>query len=72
MRRKKHPGKFRVFHRVWWKANPTWPNGKEPHAGKKYTINYFETEESARACAMAWNAAHDPGPMSRKAEYEEV
>lgn len=65
-------GSFHVFTRVWWKRNPEWPNGREPHLGRKTTINWFQTEESARAACKQYNDSHDPGPMSRKAEYEEV
>ena len=65
-------GKYRVFHRTWWKRNKNWPDGKEPHAGKKHFVAWADTEAEARAICKRWNAAHDPGPLSDKAEYEEA
>lgn len=67
----RHKARYHVFTRVWWKRNAEWPDGREPHMGRKTTINYFHTEESARAACKQWNAQNDPGPMSRKAEYED-
>jgi hypothetical protein len=62
---------YRVFTRTWWQRNPAWPNGREPGAGRKHTIRRnVETEEQAREICRAWNASHDPGFLSRKAEYE--
>ena len=72
MRKRAPKGSFRVFVRSWWRDNPEWPNGLEPHAGRKTTICWFMTEESARAAAQAYNATHNPGRYSRKAEIEEV
>lgn len=63
---------YRVFVRNWWKNNPAWPNGLEPHAGRKTTIRRrVETEEEARRVCQEYNASHKPGRFSRKAEYEE-
>lgn len=62
---------YRVFTRTWWKRNPNWPGGREPGTGRKYSIARFvETEEQARAIARRYNDSHDPGFLSRKAEYE--
>ena len=61
---------FRIFTRTWWVANPSWPNGLEPGAGRKTTIGYAATEREARLHCAQWNAAHKPGRLSRKAEYE--
>jgi len=63
---------YRCFHRTWWVANPSWPNGREPGAGKKSHIAYADTVEEARAVCRSWNETHDPGPLSRKAEFEET
>lgn len=64
---------YRVFHRVWWKPNSSWPNGLEPYgAARKTTIALVRTEEEAQAIAREWNRTHEPGLYSRKAEYEEV
>lgn len=62
---------FDVYHRTWWRRNPAWPNGREPGAGRKTYIAKRVTEEEARAICKQWNATHDPGPLSRKAEFEE-
>lgn len=63
---------YYVFTRVWWKPNPSWPDGREPYAGApRRTIAKGCTYEEARAIAKEWNATHDPGPMSRKAEFDE-
>ena len=40
---------YKVFTRAWWRDNPKWPNGLEPHAGPKRTICYASTEREARA-----------------------
>lgn len=60
---------FKVFHRTWWKANPSWPDGREPCIGKSITVGWAETEDQARAMCAAWNADHKPGKYSDKAEY---
>lgn len=60
---------YTIFTRTWWRNNPACPNGLEPNAGRKTTIAHAETEEEARAICQRWNAAHDPGRLSRKAEY---
>lgn len=41
-------------------------------AGRKHTVGRFHTEEEARAFAQEWNRTHRPGPLSRKAEYEDA
>ena len=63
---------YKVFTRTWWRNNPEYPNGLEPHAGKRTMINIASTEEEARAICKMWNAEHKPGRLSRKAEYEEA
>ena len=63
---------YRVFTRTWWKQNPSWPGGREPGAGRKTTIaRNVQTVDEARAICTRYNEAHDPGFLSRKAEYEE-
>lgn len=64
---------YNVFVRTWWKKNPSWPNGREPSAGpKRYIRRRVPTIEEARSICKEWNANHDPGPLSRKAEFEEA
>ena len=33
---------YDCFQRTWWKDNSDWPNGLEPHAGRK---NYYFKNE---------------------------
>jgi hypothetical protein len=42
---------YRIFTRTWWKSNSSWPGGREPHMGRKYTIATAHTEEAARDIA---------------------
>ena len=64
---------YRVFVRTWWKANKAWPSGLEPHAGRKTTLHRrVATEDEARRICREYNSTHDPGRLSRKAEYEET
>jgi hypothetical protein len=62
---------YNVFHRTWWKENPSWPNGLEPGAGKKMAIGEADTEDEAREMCREWNKAHKPGRYSDKAEFED-
>jgi len=62
---------WNVFVRNWWKNNPEWPNGLEPHMGKKLYLERCIPYDDARAKAEAYNRTHKPGRFSRKAEIEE-
>lgn len=63
---------YYVFTRTWWIENPSYPNGLEPHAGKKRVIKRnVKTYDEARQICKAWNAKHDPGRYSLKAEFDE-
>jgi hypothetical protein len=62
---------YNVFTRTFWRANPKWPDGREPHRGKRtYLARSVSREESLTIC-KEWNASHNPGKLSRKAEFEE-
>jgi len=61
---------YRTFMRTWWRRNPAWPGGREPHAGRKSYAGNYSTEAEARAACIAHNEANDPGFLSRKMEYE--
>ena len=64
---------YRVFTRTWWKHNASWPDGREPSIGRKTVIaRHVYSEESARDMCRVYNANHEPGKLSRKAEYESV
>ena len=64
---------YRVFVRNWWKHNPSWPNGLEPNGSARKTTlkKNVRTEGEARDICRVYNANHNPGRLSRKAEYEE-
>ena len=62
---------YKVFTRTWWIDNPSWPDGKEPCAGRKYTLGRVSTEQEARNWCKEYNDTHEPGRLSRKAEYME-
>lgn len=63
---------YRVFTRTWWRENPAWPNGLEPCTGRKTTLaKRIATAEDALEIAVQYNNTHEPGRLSRKAEYEE-
>ncbi len=62
---------YKVFTRTWWKRNPKYPDGRELYVGWKTTIRKLVgTEKEARSICQQYSASHEPGPMSRKAEYE--
>lgn len=63
---------YRVFKRRFWKDNPGWPNGLEPHLGRKTTIGFASTEEEARQMCKEYNENNDPGRYSLKAEYDKA
>lgn len=65
--------KYRAFTRNWWKPNAAWPDGREPEpcARRTYRGTFLSMEEARRFCKQ-WNDTHEPGPMSNKAEFEEV
>lgn len=64
---------YSVFVRSWWRDNPSWPNGLEPHVGeKKYIERFLESEEEAQEICQSYNEMHDAGRYSIKAEYEEM
>lgn len=65
---------FYVFTRTWWTRDKTgkWPRGLRPQAGRRHVIcRGVDTIEEAREICRRWNAEHDPGPLSRKAEFDE-
>lgn len=59
-----------VFKRAWWRreGSSLVPNSR----GRKTTIQRdVRTEADAQAICRRWNANHNPGPLSIKAEYTE-
>jgi hypothetical protein len=64
---------YNVFTRTWWRYNPDWPNGLEPHLGRKaYIAKNVTTEKMAQKLCSEYNDNNDAGRLSRKAEYEGV
>lgn len=59
---------FTVFVRTWWRNNKEWPNGLEPHMGRKKIIKSGLTYDEAVQVCKEWNNSHEPGKLSRKAE----
>ena len=64
--------KYEVFHRTWWKHNAAWPNNREPHPGTRHHIAYVATENDAISLCRAWATNHEPGPLSVKAEWDNI
>jgi len=64
--------RFEVFHRNWWKRDPLHKGVKIPGPGRKTHICYANSEAEARAVCKRWNSSHEPGVLSRKAEFERV
>ncbi len=61
---------YRVFHRTWWQRDDSAPDGRTPGAGRKHTIKrHVCTEREARDICRVWNACHDEGNLSDRAEY---
>jgi hypothetical protein len=63
--------RYTVFTRTWWRNNPSWPNGREPGAGRKTRIARNLSESEAISLCRQWNTDHKPGRLSRKAEFEQ-
>ena len=55
--------RFEVFHRTWWQAPGV------PGVGESHHIGWAQTEARARYLCRRWNASHDAGPLSDRAEY---
>ena len=63
-------GKYIIFTRTWYKPNSAYPDGLEPHAGNKNFLDYAATEDGAKRIAQEYNATHQPGKLSKMAEYK--
>jgi len=66
---------FDVFVRDWWRPAQRGDagalDGRVPYPGapRRYIAHGVSEAEARQICAN-YRAAHDPGPMSRKAEFE--
>ncbi|GAG05435.1 unnamed protein product [marine sediment metagenome] len=63
---------YQIFKRKWWKDNPEYDDGLEPHTGKKKDITTVETLEEAKDYCQKWNASHTEGRYGEKAEFVEI
>jgi len=63
---------YKVFTRTFWKENNKYPNGLEPHLGRKTILARVSTREQAITMCHGYNTTHKPGRLSRKAEFESV
>lgn len=63
---------YQIFTRTWWKTNPSWPEGKEPHVGTKRHVKYVNTIEEARDFCSEANRTRPASwnKLSRKYEFE--
>lgn len=62
--------RYYVFTRTWWSME----NGRRvPGAGKRSMRGHPRNLSFAEAQAYCreWNATHKPGPLSRKAEFDQ-
>ena len=59
---------YNVFVRNWWTRTAS--GGREPGAGRKTYLRKHVTYADARAICKNYNDNHDPGFLSRKAEFE--
>jgi len=62
---------YDVFVRTWWQENKGWPNGLEPCPGDKHYIARHVTRDNALKICEEYNSTHEPGQLSKKAEFEE-
>lgn len=61
---------YDVFTRKGWKDNPSYPNGLEPHLGKKTYLAKALSYTDAKKLCEVWNATHKPGRYHRMAEFQ--
>ena len=58
---------YNVFVRTWWKIE----NGKQVfHPGRKTFLAKKVSWETARLICKEYNETHNPGKLSRKAEFQ--
>ena len=60
---------YRTFIRTWWIKTPT---GRKPGPGRKTHVETGLTMDEARRMCRQYNDTHDPGPLSRKMEFEAI
>jgi len=62
--------RYRVFTRTWWRRGAS--GLREPGAGRRSYRGHPDnvTASEAQQYCTRWNATHNPGHLSRKAEFE--
>jgi hypothetical protein len=60
---------YKVFVRNWWHRDAGGRLVPDPGA-RKHTLATRLSEAEALAMCAEYRARHEPGPLSRKAEYE--
>lgn len=65
------PTLYRCFTRNWWRRDRFGLKVRDLETRKAYLpgARYATEEEAIERCTQ-WNSAHNPGDLSRKAEYE--
>ena len=63
---------FQTFTRTFWKLDKNSPDGRSPSIGHAYPLEIVYTEEEAIKVCLEWNATHEPGILSKKAEYTSI
>jgi hypothetical protein len=61
---------YNVFVRTWWRYDEQ--GNRVPGAGRKSYKARHITYADAGAICKQYNDTHDPGPLSKKAEFEEA
>lgn len=64
--------RYDVFIRRSWRKNPGWPQGKEPHWGRKTYLARGVSFAIARQMCKEYNDTHKPGKYSLMAEFAEA
>lgn len=64
--------RYNVFTRTWWEKDETAFGGLSPKLGRKTFLEKSVTKEEAISICKEYNESHEPGILSRKAEFEEV
>lgn len=57
--------KYEIFKRSWWKVNPAYPGGLEPHLGRKTHVCFVHGLDKARTTCEQYNAT-DAGVQRSK------
>lgn len=48
--------RYEIFKRTWWRLNKDYPDGLQPHAGRKTHVGYCYGIEEARKLCEQYNS----------------